>query len=200
MKTSFHTELPCVMSQGSFNRREFLKHSLAGMALVAGGLVPVGCGRSADGLQIVLYPDPRLRMVAKPVDVIGQEVLSLVKGMKELLVSKSQRDFFTIGSMHPGLAAPQIGVAKRIIVCGFHGELKTLINPEITSRNGVYNSEEKCLSLPSSPVTKVQRSKRIKVSYYNLNNEQVSLELRDRYAALVEHEIDHLNGRLYIDY
>ena len=161
-------------------------------------MIPIGCGRPKD-LQVVMHPDPRLRMIAEPVSVIDQGVVTLVNDMKDLLVGKSQRDFF-LGNMHPGLAAPQVGSLKRIIVCGIHGELKTMINPEITSRKGVYASEEKCLSLPTSPAIKVQRSQSIKVNYRDLDNGKVSLDLRDRYAALVEHEVDHLNGRLYIDY
>ena len=170
------------------------------MVMIAGGLTPLGCDRPANGLQILIHPDPRLRMVAEPVEVIDREVVALVEAMKSLLISKSQRDFFTAGSMHPGLAAPQVGFSKRIIVCGINGELKTLVNPVITSRRGVHTTEEKCLSLPSAPAIRVRRSERININYRDLENEQINLDLRYRYAALVEHEIDHLNGKLYIDY
>lgn len=189
------------MPQGSFNRRKFLKHSLAGMALIGGALVLGGCNQATgNGLQIVLYPDPRLRMLAEPVKVVDQTIRSVAKNMAALLVRRSQWDFFTIGALHPGLAAPQIGLSKRLIVCGIHGELQTLINPEIVARKGRYISEEKCLSLPSSSAAMVQRSRLIKINYRDLNDEKISLELRGRYAALVEHEIDHLNGVLYTDY
>lgn len=183
------------------NRREFLKHSVAGMALIGGALVVGGCNQATGkGLQIVVYPDPRLRMVADPVRGVDQTIRTVAKNMAALLVRRSQRDFFTIGALHPGLAAPQVGLPKRLIVCGIHGELQTLINPEIVARKGIYTSEEKCLSLPSSPAAMVQRSESININYRDLNDEKISLELRGRYAALVEHEIDHLNGVLYIDY
>ena len=183
------------------NRREFLEHSLTGIAIIAGSMLPGGCNQSTGNpLQIVVYPDPRLRKMARPVKVIDQTVFTLAKNMGALLKRMSQRDFFLGGTLHPGLSGPQVGIMKRIIVCGIHGELKTLINPEIIERTGRYISNEKCLSLPSSSTVEVQRSKVINVNYRDLNDRMNSLELRDRYAALVEHEIDHLNGILYIDY
>jgi len=109
-------------------------------------------------------------------------------------------DFFTKAMLNRGLAAPQVGVPKRLIVCGLYGEIKVLINPEIVEKRGIYSGYETCLSLPSHDRKIISRPGLIKVKFRGLDDTENILEASKGYAALLTHEIDHLNGTLYIDY
>ena len=105
----------------------------------------------------------------------------------------------TGGALSKGLAAPQIGVSKRIIASSLYGTVQVLVNPEIISKSGHYLSEEGCLSLPSHARRVLNRSKKIQVRYYDIKGIEKEIILKERFAATLEHEIDHLNGVLYID-
>ena len=98
------------------------------------------------------------------------------------------------------MAAPQVGIQKRLIACGLHGELKILINPEILEKKGSYLNSEHCLSLPRHQRKMVKRSQYVKLKYKNLQNTDKTLVAKNSTAALLEHEVDHLNGILYIDH
>ncbi|MGD8990749.1 MAG: peptide deformylase [Desulfobacterales bacterium] len=108
--------------------------------------------------------------------------------------------FLFKAALYQGLAAPQIGVQRRMIVCGLRGEIKTLINPEIVEKKGRYVNSEYCLSLPQNERKMITRSQYVRVKYNTLKNSEKIICARNSYAALLEHEIDHLNGVLYIDY
>jgi len=184
-----------------FNRRDLLAFGLRCSLLFGLGGLLSGCGSSrSKGLRVIEYPDPRLREAAAGVAEIDDSLIALAREMMVFLRHKSQFDFLSKGSLHPGLAAPQIGVARRMIICALRGELQALVNPEIISRGGRYASYEKCLSLPGHDIREVKRSTSARVSYQSLAGQEETIEVGDRYAALMEHEIDHLNGVLYIDY
>ena len=98
------------------------------------------------------------------------------------------------------MAAPQVGIQKRLIVCGLQGEIKILINPEIVEKRGTITNSEYCLSLPQYERKLIARSQIVRVKYQTLENKEKIISAQSSYAALLEHEIDHLNGVLYIDY
>jgi len=109
-------------------------------------------------------------------------------------------DFFTVRSIPKGLAAPQVGISKRLIVCGLHGSLKVMINPEIIERKGKYVVNDDCMSVKEESKMLIKRSNHVTVKYKTPENEEKILVVRNDAAALLEHEIDHLNGMLNIDY
>lgn len=151
-------------------------------------------------LDIVAYPDPVLRKVSKPIDRIDDTVISMANAMIDTLRFKAPFEFFLHASLYKGLSAPQIGIQKRLIVCGLGGEVRTIVNPEILEKNGSYDSEEYCMSLPQHSRQTVRRSNYVKIGYRGLDNRENILYAKGHSAALLEHEIDHLNGVLYIDY
>ena len=120
--------------------------------------------------------------------------------MIAILRTRATIDFFLKGSLCKGMSAPQIGVPKRLIVCGLNGALKVLVNPEILAKKGVHKNSEYCLSLARYPTKLVHRSAYVKVRYQNLQSKEEVLVATRQSAGLIEHEIDHLNGVLYIDY
>jgi peptide deformylase len=146
-------------------------------------------------LEIVTYPNPVLKEVAHPVEKIGPEERELA----QLMINTMEK----AGGV--GLAAPQVGVSQRIIVVKldrgfFSNEILAMINPEIIekSENIVYGLE-KCLSIPRK-IVNVPRSKWIKVKFLTLEGEEKILIEYGWNARIIQHEIDHLNGILIIDY
>ena len=157
--------------------------------------------RHTSGVRdIIGYPAPVLRMVAAPVDVIDDAIVSLSQQMIATLQYNSLVDFFSKAFMSRGLAAPQLGVARRLIVCGLYGGIKVLVNPKIVATGGAFSGYENCLSLPDHERLIINRPGFIKVHYKGLDNRETILEAAKGYAALLAHEIDHLNGVLYIDH
>ncbi len=141
---------------------------------------------------IVKYPDPVLQQVAEPVATFDKELEQLVEDMFE-----SMYDAHGIG-----LAAPQIGVKKRITVIDLSNKAKAedklvLINPEIIYREGKQFSEEGCLSLPEIR-EKVTRAQKVKVRAQNLKGEWFELEGEELLSRCFQHEIDHLDGVLFL--
>jgi peptide deformylase len=110
------------------------------------------------------------------------------------------KDFFLKRSRPRGLAAPQVGIPKRLVVCGLNGEIKVLVNPEILEREGTYSGQDDCMSVKKGDKKNIKRSAYVKLKYIGLDNKETILEVRNRHAALLEHEIDHLNGVLNIDH
>lgn len=108
--------------------------------------------------------------------------------------------FFSKAFMSRGLAAPQLGISKKLIACGIYGEIKILLNPQIVETQGTYSGYENCLSLPDHKPLVIDRPGFIKVRYRGLDNRETTLAAAKGYAALLAHEIDHLNGILYIDH
>lgn len=141
---------------------------------------------------IVKYPDPILQQVAEPVATFDKELEQLVEDMFE-----SMYDAHGIG-----LAAPQIGVKKRITVIDLSNKAKAedklvLINPEIIYREGKQFSEEGCLSLPEIR-EKVTRAQKVKVRAQNVKGEWFELEGEELLSRCFQHEIDHLDGVLFL--
>lgn len=151
-------------------------------------------------VDIVEFPDPMLRAVSESIELIDDTTVALANSMISILQYHAPFAFLFKGSLHKGLAAPQIGVQKRMIVCGLRGEIKTMINPEIVDKRGTYANSEYCLSLPQHERKIIARSEWVRVKYKTLENAEKIIWARNSYAALLEHEIDHLNGVLYIDY
>ena len=140
-------------------------------------------------LTVRLYGDPVLRQVATPVREITAEIKRIIADMTETM-------WHQVGI---GLAAPQVGLPYRILVMDDgKGGAQTLINPEIESRSGTVREEEGCLSLPGV-FGVVERSKTITVRAMDADGKPVSLEATGLKARIVQHELDHLDGVLFID-
>ena len=183
-----------------WTRRTFIKLAVAGLMGGTGLYAYLDNYRKSNVLDIVAYPDPALRKVSKHIDHIDDSVLSTSDAMIATLQFKAPFEFFLRASLYKGLSAPQIGIQKRLIVCGIYGEVHAMINPEILEKKGSFDSLEYCMSLPDHRRRTVKRSHYVKVRYRGLDNREHILDVKDHRAALLEHEIDHLNGVLYIDY
>lgn len=143
-------------------------------------------------LTILEFPDKRLRTVAEEVAQVDAGIKTLVDDMLETMYA----------AKGVGLAATQINVHKRVIVMDVSenkDEPICLINPEIVERDGVEESEEGCLSVPGF-FEKVSRAEHIKVRALNRDGESFELEARDLLAVCIQHEMDHLEGKLFVDY
>ena len=143
-------------------------------------------------LPILEYPDPRLKKIAAPVTSFGPEIQRLVSDMAE--------------TMHAapgvGLAATQVDVHKRIIVIDVsdaHDELRVFINPELVEAEGEAECEEGCLSVPGY-YDKVTRAARIRVRAQDQFGKPFELAADGLLAVCVQHEMDHLIGKVFVDY
>lgn len=139
--------------------------------------------------RLKLYPDAVLRKKSLPLDDVNGAVRDLMAGMAEIM--------YTYNGI--GLAAPQVGMLQRIIIADVGEGLLTLANPEILQKEGEGRLEEGCLSLPDIQVD-IARSQSIFVRGLNPEGKEVQHELSDLMARVIQHEIDHLNGVLIIDY
>jgi peptide deformylase len=142
--------------------------------------------------EILHFPDPRLRLRARPVDQVDASVRRLVDDMFETMYA----------APGIGLAATQINEQKRILVADVSDDQSAphcLINPEILSREGEEEMDEGCLSVPGFYET-VRRAERIRVRALNRDGEQYELEVDGLLAVCIQHEIDHLDGKLFVDY
>lgn len=143
---------------------------------------------------ILTYPDPELKKKSAPVTVINEHIIELAKDMAETMYD----------APGVGLAAPQIGVHQRIIVIDIAGKdeppaLITAINPVIIHADGETYEEEGCLSVPKYAAN-VRRHARVVVKGLNLAGEEVTWRAEDLLAIAFQHEIDHLDGILFIDH
>lgn len=140
-------------------------------------------------LEIKEYGEPVLREKSLPVKEITPEILNIIRDMAETMYTASG----------VGLAAPQVGILKRIIIIDVNEEgLIVLINPKIVRREGEVVEEEGCLSLPDI-YSKVKRSSKVTVKALNENGEPIEITKEGLIARALEHEIDHLEGILFID-
>jgi peptide deformylase len=145
--------------------------------------------------DILTLPDPRLRAVADPVDGIDEEVRTLAKDMLETMYA----------APGIGLAATQLGVMRRIVVMDLSKEDEpknpiVMINPEILKfSDETVETEEGCLSIPEI-YYEVERPAAVTVRYTDLDGNVQERDATDRLAICVQHELDHLDGVLYIDY
>lgn len=143
-------------------------------------------------MNVLKFPDERLRTVAKPVEKVDARVQQLVDDMFETMRQENG----------VGLAATQIDVHERVVVMDVsedQNEPLVLINPEITHKEGLVVSEEGCLSVPGN-YAKVERAAKIKVKALNREGEEYEFEAEDLLAKCVQHELDHLMGKLFVDY
>lgn len=143
-------------------------------------------------LEIKTYPDPVLRKKARPVEKIGIDEQRLAYDMIETMRS----------AKGVGLAAPQIGVSKRIIVVedieGGNKVILTLVNPKITQKKGKVKFCEGCLSLPGIS-SDVMRPEFITVEAQNLDGDLLKINAEGLLARIIQHEMDHLDGIVFID-
>jgi len=143
-------------------------------------------------LTILHYPDPRLHTVAALVEHIDDDIRTLAKNMSETMYA----------APGVGLAATQVNVHKQVIVMDIsenHDQLMVLINPQILASEGTEEREEGCLSVPGIYET-VQRAERVTVSALNLAGETITLEADGLLAVCIQHEIDHIKGRVFVEY
>lgn len=139
-------------------------------------------------LNIKFYPDPVLREPTASVEEFDQALIELVSDMFETMDD----------SNGVGLAAPQIGLSKKILVVGFEEERFELINPVLSEFKGNEAAEEGCLSLPGVQVS-VDRATSIRVDAKNKQGEPLTFTAHGFVARIIQHEVDHLNGALIID-
>ncbi|BDX04498.1 peptide deformylase [Planctobacterium marinum] len=143
-------------------------------------------------LDVLRFPDERLRTVAEPVTDIDASIKTLVKDMFETM--REERGI--------GLAATQVNVHKRVIVMDVsdeQNEPRVFINPEIIEQQGKMINEEGCLSVPNN-YAKVERAEEITVKALDENGDEFTLSAEGLLAVCIQHEMDHLKGKLFVDY
>lgn len=143
-------------------------------------------------LTILEFPDPRLRKKAVPVEAVDDELLTLINDMFETMYE----------APGIGLAATQVDVHRRLLVADVSSDKSdphVFINPEILEKDGVTVTEEGCLSVPGY-YEEVERAEHIKVRYLDRDGAECEEEYVGLLAVCVQHEIDHLDGKLFVDY
>jgi peptide deformylase len=143
-------------------------------------------------LRVLQYPDPRLHTLAQPVAAVNDEIKKLVADMAETMYA----------APGVGLAATQVDVHKQVIVIDIsetHAKLLTLINPEILASTGTSDCEEGCLSVPGI-FEKVKRAERITVRALDREGKAFSLDADGMLSVCIQHEIDHLKGKVFVEY
>ena len=147
--------------------------------------------------DIIKYPDPCLKETSKVVKEIDESILTIIQDLSDTLNAFSH----TVG-----IASPQIGISSRIIVidasknekCNNHHGKTVLINPEIDSHNGIIQFREGCLSIPDF-TGNVNRAQEVTVHYYDTSFNKQLIKAVSFEAVVLQHEIDHLNGILFLD-
>lgn len=143
-------------------------------------------------LDILVYPDKRLRQVASPVIEFDDELKALVKDMAETMYE----------APGIGLAAIQVNVPKRVVVMDLSeqkNELEVFINPEITPIEGKTEFEEGCLSVPGY-FAMVERVERVRINAFDVDGIAFEIEADDLLSVCIQHEVDHLDGKVFVDY
>jgi peptide deformylase len=143
-------------------------------------------------LDILHFPDPRLRNVARPVGQVDDSIRQLVDNMFETMYA----------APGIGLAATQVNIDKRVVVIDISEEKDQplcLINPEIMNLDGIEEMEEGCLSVPGVYET-VQRANAVRIRALDRDGQPFELETDGLLAVCIQHEIDHLDGKLFVDY
>ncbi|MBU0502391.1 MAG: peptide deformylase [bacterium] len=138
--------------------------------------------------KIIHFPNPVLKKKAKAVKRVTSEIITLINDM--------------VQTMHAapgvGLAAPQVGVSKRVIVADLGEGLIALVNPKIIEKKGSQSFTEGCLSLPGIEAP-VERAKNVIVRGLDKSGKSVKIEAKGLMATVLQHEIDHLDGKVFID-
>jgi peptide deformylase len=143
-------------------------------------------------LTILEFPDPRLRTRASTVESVDDELRSLIDDLFETMYE----------APGIGLAATQVNVHQRLLVADVSADKSepyALINPVILEKDGLTVTEEGCLSVPGY-YEEVERAQHIRVKYLDRNGDDVEMEAEDLLAVCIQHEIDHLEGKLFVDY
>ncbi|GIC78453.1 peptide deformylase [Moritella sp. F3] len=143
-------------------------------------------------LEVLHFPDDRLKKIAQPVQEITPATQIIIDNMLETMYAEEGI----------GLAAVQVNILQRIVVIDVSGkrdEPLILINPEITEKHGDTGIEEGCLSVPESRAF-VPRAESVTVTALDRDGNKFTLEAHDLLAICLQHEVDHLNGKLFIDY
>ncbi|KPD21955.1 MULTISPECIES: peptide deformylase [Idiomarina] len=143
-------------------------------------------------MTVLKYPDERLRKVAQPIDKVDDSIRSVIDDMFETMYEEQG----------VGLAATQVDVHKRLFVADCsedQNEPLVFINPEITEAEGHFKNDEGCLSFPGV-YAKVERAEKITVTALDKNGERFSRSAEGLLAICIQHEIDHLEGKLFVDY
>jgi len=144
-------------------------------------------------LTILEYPDPRLRTKATPVERVDDELRRLIDDMLETMYA----------APGIGLAATQVDVHRRLVVMDLSEDKTrpmTLVNPEIIERSGSLEVEEGCLSVPGIFDTPTVRSEKVRVRALDRNGKPFELDADGLLAICIQHELDHLDGKLFVDY
>lgn len=143
-------------------------------------------------LPILRYPDPRLYKKASTVRNFDSKLRTLVNDMGQTMYA----------APGIGLAATQVDVHKRVIVIDIseaHDQLWVFVNPEIVTREGIQNRDEGCLSVPGI-YEPVERAQRINVKAEDAHGKQFTVDAEDLLAVCIQHEMDHLEGKVFVDY
>ena len=143
-------------------------------------------------LKILEFPDPRLRKKAAPVATVDDALRVFIADMFEAMYE----------APGIGLAATQVDVHKRLLVTDVSpdkSEPYVLINPEIVEKDGVTATDEGCLSVPGY-YEEVERAEHIRVRFLDRNGDETEMEATGLLAVCIQHEIDHLDGKLFVDY
>ncbi|PMP73022.1 MAG: peptide deformylase [Calditerrivibrio nitroreducens] len=142
-------------------------------------------------LEILKYPDPRLRVKCKPVDKFDEDLKKFVNDMAETMYN----------APGVGLAAPQVGIDKRLFIIDISKEkndLKVFINPTILKMEGEVCDEEGCLSVPGE-YANVTRAEVVEAVAQDINGNEFIIKADGLLARAIQHELDHLNGTLFLD-
>jgi peptide deformylase len=148
--------------------------------------------RQMAKLKILEFPDPRLRKKALPVEVVDDALRRLIEDMFETMYD----------APGIGLAATQVDVHRRLLVADVSSEKDApiaLINPEILQKDGAAFTEEGCLSVPGY-FEEVERAEHVRVRYLDRDGKACEEDFEGLLAVCVQHEIDHLDGKLFVDY
>ncbi|TAN53013.1 MAG: peptide deformylase [Betaproteobacteria bacterium] len=143
-------------------------------------------------LNILRYPDARLHKVALPVTVFDDSLRALVRDMTETMYA----------APGVGLAATQVDVHKQVIVVDVserRDSTVVLVNPEVVDASGVSDIEEGCLSVPGIYET-VERAERVRVRAYDQHGKSLTLEAQGLLSVCIQHEMDHLKGKVFVEY
>ncbi|WP_301099277.1 peptide deformylase [Otariodibacter sp.] len=143
-------------------------------------------------LDVLIFPDENLTKMSLPVEKVDDELRTFIDDMFDTMYEQEGI----------GLAAPQVNVLKRVITIDIEGDKTNqivLINPEIIESSGETGIEEGCLSIPGCRAL-VPRKEKVTVKALNYKGEEFILEAEDLLAICIQHEIDHLNGVLFVDY
>jgi len=143
-------------------------------------------------LKILEFPDPRLRTKATPVEAVDDALRALIDNMFETMYA----------APGIGLAATQVDVHKRLLVADVSADQsdpRVLINPQILQKDGVLVTDEGCLSVPGY-YEEVERAEHIRVRFLDRQGDAQEIDVEGLLAVCIQHEIDHLDGKLFVDY